>query len=174
MSKLIGSSLILGAAAIFSALIISDNISFKDEHIVPLSGGSVKLGDIYKENKLVSAKLIFKEGEQVLISQGNPDTYSSDLDDKIQKILKIINTDKTKSDERLTADNLSVTDDSRLELISAVQYSSEHQPMFTLTLEKKEIPMEKGTNIKSFVDNNVKSFINSQEQAYARSLYLTK
>ena len=173
MSKLIGSSLILGAAAIFSALIISDNITFKDEHIVPLSGGSVKLGDIYKENKLVSAKLIFKEGEQVLISQGNPDTYSSDLDDKIQKILKIINADKTKPDERLTADNLSVTDDSRLELISAVQYSSE-QPMFTLTLEKKEIPMEKGTNIKAFVDNNVKSFINSQEQAYARSLYLTK
>lgn len=174
MSKLIGSSLILGAAAIFSALIISGNVSFKNEHIVPLSGGSVKLGDVYKENKLVSVKLIFKEGEQVLISEGNPETYSEDLDGKIQEIVKLINSGRAKSDEQLTADTLSVTDDSRLELISAVKYSSEHQPLFTLTLEQKEIQMQKGTNIKTFVDNNVKSFINSQEEAYARSLYLTK
>ncbi|CAM6712875.1 hypothetical protein LEADMM068B1_03180 [Leclercia adecarboxylata] len=174
MSKLIGSSLILGAAAIFSALIISGNVSFKNEHIVPLSGGAVKLGDVYKENKLVSVKLIFKEGEQVLISEGNPETYSEDLDSKIQEIVKLINSGRAKSDEQLTADTLSVTDDSRLELISAVKYSTEHQPFFTLTLEQKEIPMQKGTNIKTFVDNNVKSFINSQEEAYARSLYLTK
>lgn len=34
--------------------------------------------------------------------------------------------------------------------------------------------MPECTNIKSFTDNNVKSFISSQEQAYTRSLYLTK
>jgi len=96
------------------------------------------------------------------------------LDSKIQEIVKLINSGRAKSDEQLTADTLSVTDDSRLELISAVKYSTEHQPLFTLTLEQKEIPMQKGTNIKTFVDNNVKSFINSQEEAYARSLYLTK
>jgi topoisomerase IA-like protein len=39
---------------------------------------------------------------------------------------------------------------------------------------EKEVPMPKGTNMKSFTDNNVKSFISSQEQAYARSLYLKK
>ncbi|WP_449550836.1 hypothetical protein [Lelliottia amnigena] len=174
MNKLIGSSLILGAAVVFSALIISDSISFKDEHIVPLSGGSIKLGNVYKENKLVSARLIFKEGQQVLISEGNPETYSSDLNEKVEEIVKLYNTGKSKSEDKLTAENLSVTDDTRLELISAVRYSSEYQPMFTLTLEKKEVPMPKGTNIKSFTDNNVKSFISSQEQAYARSLYLTK
>jgi len=174
MNKLIGSSLILGAAAVFSALIISDNISFKDEHIVPHTGGAVKLVNVYKENKLVSARLIFKEGQQVLISEGNPETYSADLDDKIQEIVKRYNAGKAKSEAELTSENLSVTDDSKLELISAVRYTSEYQPMFTLTLEKKEVPMSKGTNIKSFVDNNVKSFINSQEQAYARSLYMTK
>ncbi|MND85285.1 hypothetical protein D3C80_772060 [compost metagenome] len=88
--------------------------------------------------------------------------------------MKLYNTGKSKSEDKLSAENLSVTDDTRLELISAVRYSSEYQPMFTLTLEKKEVSMPKGTNIKSFTDNNVKSFISSQEQAYARSLYLTK
>ena len=138
MNKLIGSSIILGVAAIFSALIISENISFKDEHIVPLSGGAVKLGEVYKENKLISAKLIFKEGEQVLIFEGNPEEYSSDLDNKIKEITNLVNAGKTKEDEKIKADNLGVTDDSKLEIVSAVRYTSEYQPVFTLTLEKRK------------------------------------
>ena len=51
MKGYITASVILGAAAIFSSLIISGNISFKDEHIIQLSGGAIKLGDVYKENK---------------------------------------------------------------------------------------------------------------------------
>ncbi len=54
MKGYITASVILGAAAIFSSLIISGNISFKDEHIIQLSGGAIKLGDVYKENKLIS------------------------------------------------------------------------------------------------------------------------
>ena len=150
--------------------IISENISFKDEHIVPLSGGAVKLGEVYKENKLISAKLIFKEGEQVLIFEGNPEEYSSDLDNKIKEITNLVNAGKTKEDEKIKADNLGVTDDSKLEIVSAVRYTSEYQPVFTLTLEKKEVPMPKGTNIKTFADNNIKSFLNTQGQAYSRSL----
>lgn len=60
MKGYITASVILGAAAIFSSLIISGNISFKDEHIIQLSGGAIKLGDVYKENKLISAKIIFQ------------------------------------------------------------------------------------------------------------------
>ena len=51
MKGYITASVILGAAAVFSSLIISGNISFKDEHIIQLSGGAIKLGDVYKENK---------------------------------------------------------------------------------------------------------------------------
>jgi hypothetical protein len=41
-----------------------------------------------------------------------------------------------RNDERITPETLSVLDDAKLELVSAVRYNSEHQPMFTLTLEK--------------------------------------
>ena len=86
MNNTIVASAIIGVSMIFSGLIMSDNISFKDQHVIPLAGGAVKLGDIYKEEKLISAKLIFKQGEQVLVSQGNPDDFNSEVDDKIAEI----------------------------------------------------------------------------------------
>lgn len=174
MKNAIIASVILGISIVFSSLVISDNISFKDEHIISLSGGAIKLGDIYKEKKLVSAKLYFKEGEQVLISEGNPDEFSIELNEKLQSLLKELNSGKSKNEDKLTLENLSVIDDARLEIVSAVRYTTEYQPMFTLTLETKEIPMEKGSNINSFVTEKLKAFIESQQQAYTRSLYLQK
>lgn len=55
MNNTIVASAIIGVSMIFSGLIISDNISFKDQHVISLAGGAVKLGDIYKEEKLISA-----------------------------------------------------------------------------------------------------------------------
>lgn len=174
MKNHIIASVIVGVSVFFSALIISDNISFKNEHVIPLAGGSVKLGDVYKEEKLLSARLIFKEGEQVLISNGNPDDFSNELDAKITEILKTLNSGKSKDDERLTAENLSVIDDAKLEVTSAVRYTSEHQPLFTLTLDEQEIPMVKGSYIKDFSRENIKKFIDSQQKNYQNALFLTK
>ncbi|HCC5818638.1 TPA: hypothetical protein M5844_005136, partial [Citrobacter freundii] len=119
-------------------------------------------------------KLIFKEGEQVLISEGNPDDFSSELDTKITEILKALNEGKTKGDEKLTAENLSVIDDAKLEITSAVRYTSEYQPLFTLTLDEKEIPMVKGSFIKDFSNENIKKFIESQQANYSNALFLAK
>lgn len=174
MNNNIIASAIIGVSVVFSSLIISDNISFKNEHIIPLAGGAVKLGDVYKEEKLLSAKLLFKEGEQVLISNGNPDDFSNELDAKITEILKTLNSGKSKDDERLTAENLSVIDDAKLEVTSAVRYTSEHQPLFTLTLDEQEIPMVKGSYIKDFSRENIKKFIDSQQKNYQNALFLTK
>ncbi|QSW37078.1 hypothetical protein KQ929_12030 [Leclercia pneumoniae] len=174
MNNTIVASAIIGVSVIFSGLVISDNISFKDQHIIPLAGGAVKLGDIYKEEKLISAKLIFKEGEEVLVTEGNPDDFSSEVDNKIAEIIKSLNAGKGKNDERVTPETLSVLDDAKLELVSAVRYNSEHQPMFTLTLEKKAIPMVKGSYIKDFSEQNIKKFVESQQQAYNQALFLTK
>lgn len=173
MKKFLVASIVLGASAIVSSLIVSNNISFKNEHVIPLSGGAIKLGDIYKENKLISAKLIFKDSEQVLVVDGNPDDFPAELEEKIQAILKTINATK-RDDEKLTAENLSVVADSTLEVVSAVRYTSEYQPLFTLTLEKKVIPMAKDTVIQPFVNAQAADFIRSQQQDYAKALYLSK
>ncbi|WP_223610895.1 hypothetical protein [Escherichia coli] len=91
MKGYITASVILGAAAIFSSLIISGNISFKDEHIIQLSGGAIKLGDVYKENKLISAKKIIfsdNQGEQILVVDGNPENFKEDFQEKLNKVIK--------------------------------------------------------------------------------------
>ncbi|WP_427035811.1 hypothetical protein [Citrobacter youngae] len=101
-------------------------------------------------------------------------TFPSELDTKITKILKTLNEGKTKDDEKLTAENLSVIDDAKLEVTSAVRYTSEYQPLFTLTLDEKEIPMAKGSFIKEFSHDNIKKYIESQQANYNNALFLSK
>ncbi len=50
---------------------------------------------------------------------------------------------RKKDEEKVSLDNLSVIEESKLELVSAVRYSAQYVPMFTLTLDKKEITMPK-------------------------------
>ena len=109
-----------------------------------------------------------------MISNGNPDDFSNELDAKITEILKTLNSGKSKNDERLTAENLSVIDDAKLEVTSAVRYTSEHQPLFTLTLDEQEISMVKGSYIKDFSHENIKKFIDGQQKNYQNALFLTK
>ncbi|MDY8772492.1 hypothetical protein UY868_24125 [Escherichia coli] len=140
MKGYITASVILGAAAVFSSLIISGNISFKDEHIIQLSGGAIKLGDVYKVNKLI----------------------------------KTLNASKKKDEEKVGLDNLSVIEESKLELVSAVRYSAQYVPMFTLTLDKKEITMPKNTVIFPFASDETAKYLNEQQQKYKDSLFLTR
>lgn len=103
MKGYITASVILGAAAVFSSLIISGNISFKDEHIIQLSGGAIKLGDVYKENKLISAKIIFpdNQGEQILVVDGNPENFKEDFQEELNKVIKTLNASKKKMKRKL-------------------------------------------------------------------------
>ncbi len=176
MKGYITASVILGAAAIFSSLIISGNISFKDEHIIQLSGGAIKLGDVYKENKLISAKIIFpdNQGEQILVVDGNPENFKEDFQEKLNKVIKTLNASKKKDEEKVSLDNLSVIEESKLELVSAVRYSAQYVPMFTLTLDKKEITMPKNTVIFLFASDETAKYLNEQQQKYKDSLFLTR
>ena len=166
MKGYITASVILGAAAIFSSLIISGNIS----------GGAIKLGDVYKENKLISAKIIFpdNQGEQILVVDGNPENFKEDFQEKLNKVIKTLNASKKKDEEKVSLDNLSVIEESKLELVSAVRYSAQYVPMFTLTLDKKEITMPKNTVIFPFASDETSKYLNEQQQKYKDSLFLTR
>ncbi|OSL71788.1 hypothetical protein EAWG_03087 [Escherichia coli TA008] len=70
--------------------------------------------------------------------------------------------------------NLSVIEESKLELVSAVRYSAQYVPMFTLTLDKKEITMPKNTVIFPFASDETAKYLNEQQQKYKDSLFLTR
>lgn len=59
MKSILAGSAIVGAALIVSSLISSGSVLFKSENIISVTGGSVKLGNIYDEHKVVSVKMIF-------------------------------------------------------------------------------------------------------------------
>ena len=61
-----------------------------------------------------------------------------------------------------------------LELVSAVRYSAQYVPMFTLTLDKKEITMPKNTVIFPFASDETAKYLNEQQQKYKDSLFLTR
>ncbi|HBE5928574.1 TPA: hypothetical protein KMD93_004845, partial [Escherichia coli] len=56
----------------------------------------------------------------------------------------------------------------------AVRYSAQYVPMFTLTLDKKEITMPKNTVIFPFASDETAKYLNEQQQKYKDSLFLTR
>ncbi|EFB5148331.1 TPA: hypothetical protein ACM6ZJ_003741, partial [Escherichia coli] len=93
---------------------------------------------------------------------------------KLNKVIKTLNASKKKDEEKVSLDNLSVIEESKLELVSAVRYSAQYVPMFTLTLDKKEITMPKNTVIFPFASDETAKYLNEQQQKYKDSLFLTR
>ncbi len=52
--------------------------------------------------------------------------------------------------------------------------SAQYVPMFTLTLDKKEITMPKNTVIFPFASDETAKYLNEQQQKYKDSLFLTR
>ncbi|EFD9251968.1 hypothetical protein F0D88_23880, partial [Escherichia coli] len=114
------------------------------------------------------------QGEQILVVDGNPENFKEDFQEKLNKVIKNLNASKKKDEEKVSLDNLSVIEESKLELVSAVRYSAQYVPMFTLTLDKKEITMPKNTVIFPFTSDETAKYLNEQQQKYKDSLFLTR
>lgn len=176
MQKLLVASVVLGASAIVSSLFISDNISLKDEHVIQLSGGAIKLGEVYDEYKLVSVRMVFedKSNNQVLINQANADEYKVMLGDKLETFAHQINLEKKSDAKKATSETISLTLPAKLEITTAVRYRSEYQPSFTLTLGKKTIDMPVGTPLYSKATTSVDEYLKELQPEFKSSLYLAK
>lgn len=176
MKKFLVASIVLGASAIVSSLIVSNNISLKDEHVIQLSGGAVKLGEVYDEYKIITVKVIFedKANSDTLINQGNADEYKDALADKFETYAKQINLAKKPDDKEATPESISLTLPAKLEITTAVRYRSEYQPSFTLTLGKKTIDMPVGTVLYSKVTSSVDDYLKELQPEFKSSLYLSK
>ncbi|EFE22135.1 hypothetical protein EDWATA_02888 [Edwardsiella tarda ATCC 23685] len=175
MKGYIVASVIVGASIVFSSLLVSGNISFKNEHVISLSDGYVKLGNIYKENKLLDVTLKIGDNDtQEIISNGNPSQFKDDLIKKLTSIADDVNKMNGKSEDKLLAENLSIKSDATIEFVSSVRYMSENIPVFNLILERKTVKIEKGTNLLSSMESAGNEFIKSQKNNYEKALYLSK
>lgn len=174
MKSIIAGSSIVGVALIVASLINSGEVSFKDRHIIPVTGGAVKLGEVYDEHQIVSAKLIFNDkdsADETLLEQANSGDYKDTLKNKLGSLSNMINA-ANKSEDKVTADNLSVKKLAKLEITVAVRYRSEYQPSFTLVVGSKTIDIPANAPIYKLSVDSVDSFLHEKKAEIDSSLFL--
>ena len=175
MKSVIAGSAIVGVALVVSSLISSGPVLFKNENIISVTGGSVKLGNIYDEHKVVSVKMIFDDNvsNQDFLAQANADDYKVAFKDKLTELANLINKGR-KDDENTTAESLTLTKAAKLEITTAVRYRSEYQPVFTLVLGTKTVDLPVGTHLYGKSIESVDAFLKEQQPQFNAALYLKK
>ncbi|MCZ3383896.1 hypothetical protein O3S68_16560 [Kosakonia sp. SOY2] len=167
-------SAIVGGALIVASFINSGQFTFKDEHIIPVTGGTVKLGEVYDEHQIVSLKMSFNDKDfedEQLLQQSNAGDYKDALKDKLRTLSDLVNAGN-KSQEKATADSISLKKPARLEINMAVKYRSEYQPSFTLVIGTKTVDLPANTAIYQASVDAVDSFMKEKKMALDSSLYL--
>ncbi|VEC00504.1 Uncharacterised protein [Cedecea lapagei] len=175
MKSILAGSAIVGTALIVSSLISSGPVLFKSENIISITGGSVKLGNIYDEHKVVSVKMIFDDSvsNEEFLDQANADDYKVAYKDKLTEVANLINKGR-KEDEKTTVENLKLTKPAKLEITTAVRYRSEYQPVFTLVLGTKTVDLPVGTQVYAKSIESVDAFLKEQKPLFDSALYLKK
>lgn len=174
MKSVIAGSAIVGVALIVASFINSGAVSFKDEHVIPVTGGAVKLGDVYSEHQIVSLKMVFGNkdfSDEDLLQDANVGDYKDALKNKLNSLSDLINTGK-KDKDKITGEGLSVKNPAKLEVTTAVRYRSEYQPSFTLVLGKKTFDLPTNESIYQKSIDSVDAFLKEQQYQFNSALYL--
>ncbi|ENT4822987.1 TPA: hypothetical protein U2Q33_004527 [Citrobacter farmeri] len=178
--KILGiSGFFVGACLIVSALIVSDTIKLKDEHVIELENGAVKLGNVYQEKNVITIKVKFKDekftDDWVLTNEVGVNGYQEEVRKKFQEQIDLINSGKSKDKNKdLNIDNMVLKSDATIELSTAVIYRSEHHPLFTLTLEEKTKDLAENTILLDAVTKEADALIKEQQPAYEAASYIHK
>lgn len=167
----------VGGCLVLSSLIISKTINLKDEHVISLTNGSIKLGEVYREMNVVSVKFSFDDAEMketYMLSNDDPvNSYKDAIRAKLQPWADAINRESKKK-EKLTVEQLGLKKSAILEISSSIVYQSEHHPSFTLRLKEKTIAVPVDSIVYSFITDQVDSLLKEQQPDYDAASFINK
>ncbi len=173
--KNIIASLVISGSLIFSALLISGAIDVKNGHVLSVTDGHIKLGDVYAESKQISYKLIVdgENGPYILFSENNinPDDAAQKITDHLTEMAKEVNK-VVGVNEAIHPETMSLKYNSHFVISASVKYNAQYQPSFTLNLKDKTYDYDKNIMLFSDLRNDVRSFIREQEASYNNALFL--
>lgn len=173
MKSTIIASVILGGSLIVSSLFISGELSTKKDHVLNVVDGAVKLGEVYSEDDIVSARVEFENGStEVLFENVGPSEAAEKLQQRLKTFAEQINTGVKDEAKKVTAESISAKIPAKVIFTSAVKYRAEYQPSFTLTLERKEIALAINDKMLSTVKAELEPFLNNQKIKYNESHFL--
>lgn len=167
-------SFVIGGSLIISAAIVSGAIPLKNENVLQVVDGSVKLGNVFSEDDLVSAKLVFSDDnqDQVLFENVGPEEVGTRLEEKIKELAKQINYNEKDESKKIAAEKLSIKIPFTLVLTSSVKYRSEYQPSFTLNLTKKNVDLPANSNMMETIKPAIDNFVKSQKAQFDASHFI--
>lgn len=167
----------VGGCLVISSLIVSKTINFKDEHVIPLTNGAVKLGDVYREINVVSVQFTFddpKMEEPVMLTSDVPvTTYKDTVKEMLQKIVDAANRNATEK-EKIKLETMQIKKSATLKMSTSIIYQAEHNPNFTLHLRDKTVSMPVNTALYSSITDNVDTLIKDQQKDYDAASFLNK
>ncbi|EPB4201301.1 hypothetical protein ACROPO_004204 [Yersinia enterocolitica] len=166
ISKAIIASSIIGVGIIIGSLIMTGAIQSKDEHILDVSGGKVKLGQVYSENRVITLRSSLSNGKSplTLLDNASTDDYLSEL----RKSVEGISGDEKKSN----LDELSFSIPIHINMSVAMRYKSEFQPSFTLMLKEDDFVVPANEPFLKYVNEKAASLIYSQENTFKKVSFI--
>ncbi|MBP2155369.1 hypothetical protein [Erwinia rhapontici] len=173
MRNTIVSSIILGGALVLSSLFISGEFSTKKGNVINVVDGAVKLGEVYSEDDIVSARIEFEnDSNEVLFENVGPSEAADKLQQRLKAIAEQINTGVKDPAKKATAESISAKVPGKVIFTSAVKYRAEFQPSFTLTLERKEVELAANEKMLSTVKAQLEIFLDKQKTKFSESHFL--
>jgi hypothetical protein len=172
--KVVVASAILGAAAIFSAAMVSGNLDFKQKNIVNTDNGHVNLGKVYSESALVDVELRFIDDQNTLVFdlKGLPyQSYKNKIDDQFQSMIDDYNKNKP-DDKKLTVETLSFKVPSKLKITAHTSYRTENIPVYELILDEKTVNFDKDINAHKTVMDAVDHFVTGKISLYKSTFFI--
>ncbi|MGE5024979.1 hypothetical protein AB8898_12530 [Yersinia enterocolitica] len=166
ISKAIIASSIIGIGIIIGSLIMTGAIQSKDEHVLDISGGKVKLGQVYSENRVINLRSSLSDGKSplALLENASTDDYLSQL----RKSVEGIAGDEKKS----SLDELSFSIPIHINMSVAMRYKSEFQPSFTLMLKEDDFVVPANEPFLKYVNEKAASLISSQENTFKKVSFI--
>jgi len=171
--KVVVASAIISAAVVFSAVMMSGNINFKKQNILETDNGHVNLGKVYSERSLVDVVLRFSDDKTVVFTARglSSGSYMDGVDEKIQTVLDNYNKDKPDA-KKLTKETLAFKVPVTLTVQTYMEYRSENFPSYELTLNKKEITIDKDTVVYKAISDELTKLVMSDDRLLKKTYFI--
>ncbi|MFP6863342.1 hypothetical protein [Pseudomonas sp.] len=167
-SVILGLSIITASAIYAAPSLINE---FTNQNVIGTTNGGVRLGQIYNESLKVKVEIKNTEsGDVVLAVDENADRAYDAAVAEFEKLIQAKNENARSEDEKITPSTATLKLHMTMTLTSYVNYRSEHQPFYVLTLGEQETTVGVGANfsrtliqVKEYSDKMGKEFLEKNQ-----------
>ena len=177
--KAVTASFILGFFILLSTIagVFTYKYASSTENYIPLDGGSINLGQIYREKATIKMDVIRYDAdgtESTLVSiTSTPDSAQDDLKNELQKIIRQFNSAKDEG-QKIDLNTMSFKSGGEIRLSSSINYTTQYFPIFELSLDTKKVAFKADDANYTLLKTTLDSFSKETAPSIKKRLLYTK